>query len=72
MAYTNFCCLYAFRSSSGSCTVNAVYVFRNVTPFNYVVVSIVAGLVRLISCSLHLWHQQLVLGSCWNAAILKK
>ena len=55
-------------------TVNAVYTYvfkKRDTRFNLVVVSIVAGLVKIVSRPVSIVAQQLVLGSSWNAAMAK-
>ena len=53
-------------------TVNAVYTYvfkKRDTRFNLVAVSIVAGLVKIVSRPVSIVAQQLVLGSSWNVAM---
>lgn len=53
-------------------TVNAVYTYvfkKRDTRFNLVAVSIVAGLVKIVSRPVSIVAQQLVIGSSWNAAM---
>ena len=67
-----FAASVAFTLLEAALVLVYTYVFKKRdTRFNLVVVSIVAGLVKIVSRPVSIVAQQLVLGSSWNAAMAK-